>query len=128
MFNLLGNLILSRDLLDPSLEVASEFFRAMVGLMEWSGQINVVDLFPFPWLRWLDPQWLRKKGEWDIGKALEIASTFVKERLQDQNREDGGIEKDFLDVLIKFEGYGKDEPAKMSDHDIHILILVSMLN
>lgn len=124
-FNLLGNLMLSRDLLDPRSKAASEFFRAMTGLMEWTGHANVVDLFP--WLRRLDPQGLRKKMERDLGKALEIASMFVKERLEEQ-KEDGVIKrrkKDFLDVLIEFEGNGKDEPVKIPDHDLHILVLVS---
>ncbi|OWM69650.1 cytochrome P450 76A2-like [Punica granatum] len=126
-FNLLGNLMLSRDLLDPSSKVTSEFFTAMTGLMEWTGHANVVDLFP--WLRRLDPQRLRRKMERDLGKALEIASTFVKERLEEQKEfvdsknDETKKKKDFLDVLMEFEGNGKDEPAKISDRDLNIFIL-----
>ncbi|KAI6675798.1 hypothetical protein NL676_003704 [Syzygium grande] len=36
--NLLGNLVLSQDLLDVDSKVGSEFFVAMTGLMEWSGR------------------------------------------------------------------------------------------
>ncbi|KAM1079864.1 hypothetical protein TB2_014229 [Malus domestica] len=119
-FNLLGNLMLSRDLVDPNSEEGMEFFKAMNGLMEWNGSGNVVDFFP--WLRWLDPQGLKRKMKRDLGKAIQIASKFVKERIQE--REVGGEKtKDFLDVLLEFEGNGIDEPAKISDHDLNIFIL-----
>ncbi|KAJ4828273.1 hypothetical protein Tsubulata_028282, partial [Turnera subulata] len=126
-FNLLGNLMLSRDLFDPDAKEGSEFFDAMMGLMEWSGHANLADIFPC--LRWLDPQGLKRKMERDMGKALGIASKFVKERLEenrdvagDNNNNNNG-RKDFLDVLLQFEGDGKDEPAKISDHDVNIFIL-----
>uniref|UniRef100_A0A2N9IAU4 Cytochrome P450 n=1 Tax=Fagus sylvatica TaxID=28930 RepID=A0A2N9IAU4_FAGSY len=119
-FNLLGNLMLSRDLIDPQSKEGSEFFTAMMGLMEWSGYANMADYFP--WLRWLDVQGLRRNMKRDLGKALEIASKFVRERLKD--RQVGTEErKDFLDVLLEFEGNGKEEPAKISDRDLNILIL-----
>ncbi|PON56113.1 Cytochrome P450, E-class, group I [Parasponia andersonii] len=120
-FNLLGNLMLSRDLLDPNSEDGSEFFEAMKRLMEWGGHANLADFFP--WLRWLDPQGLRRKMERDLGKAMEIASKFVKERKNEQVNRDKERRKDFLDVLLEFEGNGKDEPANISDRDLNIFIL-----
>ncbi|GMN39330.1 hypothetical protein TIFTF001_008551 [Ficus carica] len=125
-FNHIGNLMLSRDLVDPDKEEASEFFAAMAGVMEWSGRPNVADFFP--WLRWLDLQGLRRKMDRDMGKALEIASKFVKERIKERKLGNGLVveeRKDFLDVLLEFEGNGKDEPAKFSDHQIFIFILGS---
>ena len=125
VFNLLGNMMLSRDLVDPNSKEGSEFFEAMEGLMEWSGHTNVADFFP--WLRRLDPQGLRRKMERDLGKAMEIASKFVKERKNNNEQNKERERKDFLDVLLEFEGNGKDEPAKISDHDLNIFILVSSL-
>ncbi|CAN1275223.1 Cytochrome P450 76A2 [Linum perenne] len=58
-FNLLGNLMLSKDLLDSKSEEGKEFFEAMMGLMEWGGHANVADIFP--WLKWMDPQGLCRK-------------------------------------------------------------------
>ncbi|CAN6716223.1 unnamed protein product [Malus baccata var. baccata] len=89
--------------------------------MEWNGNANVVDFFP--WLRWLDPQGLKRKMKRELGKAIQIASKFFKERIQER---DVGGEKtmDFLDVLLEFEGDGIDKPAKISDHDLIIFILV----
>lgn len=46
-FNLLGNLMLSRDLLNPDSKDGANFFAAMMGLMEWSGYANVADYFPW---------------------------------------------------------------------------------
>lgn len=115
-FNLLGNLMLSRDLFDPDSEDGSEFFAAMMGLMEWSGHANVADMFP--WLRRLDPQGLRRKMNRDMSKALEIASKFVKQRLEDKKT------RDFLDVLIDFQSSNSEEALKITDKDLNIFILV----
>ncbi|XP_031252263.1 cytochrome P450 76A1-like, partial [Pistacia vera] len=119
-FNLLGNLMLSRDLLDPDSKDGAEFFTSMMGLMEWGGHPNISDFFPF--LRWLDPQGLKRKMKRDLGKALKIASKFVKERVE-ENKEGDRERKDFLDVLLDFEGNGKDEPAKLSEQQLNIFIL-----
>jgi len=121
-FNLLGNLMLSRDLLDPDLEDGSEFFTAMMGLMEWSGHANVADMFP--WLRWLDPQGLRRKMDRDMEKALEIASKFVKQRLEEHHSDKKT--RDFFDVLIDFQNSNSEEGVKISDKDLNIFILVQI--
>lgn len=78
----------------------------------------------FPWLRWLDPQGLKRKLKKDLGKAIQIASKFVKERMEARGV---GREKtrDFLDVLLEFEGNGIDESDKISEHYLNIFILVS---
>lgn len=117
-FNLFGNLMLSRDVFDPDSESGSEFFTAMMGLMEWTGHANVTDLFP--WLRWLDPQGLRGKMERDMGKALEIASKFVKERLEEKRE---NKTRDFLDVLLDFQKSESQETLNISDKDLNIFIL-----
>ncbi|PHT71045.1 Cytochrome 76A2 [Capsicum annuum] len=123
-FNMLGNLILSKDLADPESEEASEFFNAMKGIMEWSGIPNVSDIFPF--LRKFDLQNLRKKMTRDMGKAMEIVSIFLKERKEERKKgEDKG--KDFLGVLLEFEGNGKDEPDKLSEHQMKVFILEMFL-
>ncbi|KAM7526139.1 hypothetical protein LguiA_016041 [Lonicera macranthoides] len=119
-FNMLGNLMLSRDLVDPDSKVGSEFLEGMMGLMEWTGHPNVSDLFP--WLRWFDVQGLRKRMDRDMGKALGIAAGFVKERVKE--RCNGGEKRtDFLEVLLDFEGTRKDEPHKLAERDVNILIL-----
>lgn len=117
-FNMLGNLMLSHDMFDPESSEGSEFFTAMMGLMEWTGHANVVDLFP--WLRRLDPQGLRRKMERDMGKAIEIASKFVKERIEKQSGDK--TQRDFLDVLL--EHIGDDTDAE----SLNVFILVSLVN
>ena len=121
-FNMLGNLMLSCDLLHPGSKEGSEFFEVMVRVMEWPGHPNSADFFP--WLRWMDPQGLRKKAERDLGIAMKIASGFVQERIK-RGPAAEDHKKDFLDVLLDFQGSGKNEPPQISDKDLNIIILVS---
>lgn len=122
-FNMLGNLMMSRDLVGPESEKGMEFYGAMKRVMEWSGRPNVSDLFP--WIRWIDPQGLKRRANRDMGIAFGIASGFVKERIQ-QRKSGGGKEKDFLDVLLEFEGC-REESEKLTETEIIIFILVSFL-
>ncbi|MCE3052366.1 hypothetical protein HAX54_052401 [Datura stramonium] len=124
-FNMLGNLILSKDLADPGTEKASEFFNAMKGINQWSGISNVSDIFPI--LRNFDLQSLRKKMARDMGKAMEIASIFLKEHEEERKKGAEKLGKDFLDVLLEFVGAGKDEPAKLSEHEIKVFIMEMFL-
>ncbi|KAI3687879.1 hypothetical protein L1987_81582 [Smallanthus sonchifolius] len=128
-FNLLGNLMLSRDLANPDSKLGSEFFTLMLGLMEWGGNPNISDLYP--WLKQFDLQGLRRKMDRYFGKAIGIASEWVKarveKRLKEAEQPGGEQRKDFLEVLLDFEGTGKDEPEKMSERDITIFILEMFL-
>ncbi|KAM5559621.1 cytochrome P450 76A2 [Rosa sericea] len=120
-FNLLGNLMLSRDLVDPNSKEGLEFFDAMRGLMEANGHANMADYFP--WLRWLDPQGVKRRMKKHVGKALEIASGFVKARMKERNLVGGEKTRDFLDVMLDFKDDENDESAKISDHHLNIFIL-----
>lgn len=120
-FNMLGNVVLSRDLADPDAEITSEFFNAMKGIMEWSGRPNISDIFPC--LRLFDFQGLRRKTARDTGITMGIASSFLKERLKEDGADRENM-KDFLSVLLEFKGKGKEEPEKLSEHEILVLILV----
>ncbi|KAL9332046.1 hypothetical protein ACSQ67_001656 [Phaseolus vulgaris] len=57
----------------------------------------------------------------DMGKALEIASKFVKQRLEEQRRDKET--RDFLDVLIDFQSSNTEEALTISDKDLNIFIL-----
>ncbi|KAK4478704.1 hypothetical protein RD792_014201 [Penstemon davidsonii] len=118
-FNMLGNLMLSRDLVTPKSVEGSEFFAAMLEFMEWSGHPNVVDLFP--WLKRLDPQGLSKKMEEGMGRTLKVVAEFVAERIKEQAL-NGVQKKDFLEVLLEGND-GKDDSEKFSDHDLNIVIM-----
>ncbi|KAL0443915.1 UNVERIFIED_CONTAM: cytochrome [Sesamum latifolium] len=119
-FNMLGNLMLSRDLVSPESVEGSEFFAAMIELMEWSGHPNIVDLFP--WLKWLDPQGLRRNAERGMEKTLKIVGRFVAERLKEREL-GGGARKDFLEVLLECEGNGNDDQRhKISEHELNMII------
>ncbi|KAK6942690.1 Cytochrome P450 [Dillenia turbinata] len=126
LFNMVGNLMLSRDLLDPKSKEGSEFCKAMHGMIQWAGKANMSDAFP--WLRWLDLQGVRRRVTRDMGDVLRITSGFLRERMEEIKK---GVEhnrpKDFLDVLIEFEGDGKDELTKLSEQEITVVVLVKPL-
>lgn len=128
-FNMLGNLMLSQDLVSPDSEEGSEFFAAMVELAEWSGHPNVVDLFP--WLKWFDPQGLRRKMESGMGRTLKIVGEFVEKRMKEKQSDgngNGNGKGDFLEVLLRSKGNGTDETENITDHDLNILIMVIPLH
>nr|ALG05125.1 cytochrome P450 [Sinopodophyllum hexandrum] len=122
-FNVIGNLMLSRDLVDPSSIRAAEFFTAAEKVVQCLVTPNMADLFPFLW--WLDPQGIKKKMKQCLGKALQVATGFVKERIvQKESKTEESKNKDFLDVLLEFQGNQKDgEPATISETNINILML-----
>ncbi|XWS66756.1 hypothetical protein CRYUN_Cryun05aG0227700 [Craigia yunnanensis] len=57
-FNLVGNLVLSRDLLSSRSKEGKEFFDAMNKVMVWAGKPNLADFLPI--LKWLDPQGIQR--------------------------------------------------------------------
>ncbi|XP_057998325.1 iridoid oxidase-like [Hevea brasiliensis] len=121
-FNVIGNLMLSRDLLDSQCKEGYEFFQATGMAAMWAGTPNVADFLPF--LKWFDPQGLRRNMSRDMARALKIVEGFVKERLEEYklgNEEKNN--KDFLDTLLEFEGDGKDWHEKIPYERIIIIIL-----
>ncbi|KAB1221263.1 Cytochrome P450 76A2 [Morella rubra] len=121
-FNLLGNLMFSKDLLDPKSERGAKFFNHAGKVMEFTGKPNVADFFPI--LRWLDPQGIRRKTQFHIERAFEIAGGFIRERLE--SMENGvineGKKKDYLDVLLEFRGDGVEEPSRFSPRTINVAV------
>ncbi|KAF8397822.1 hypothetical protein HHK36_016747 [Tetracentron sinense] len=82
----------------------------------------MADFFLF--LRPIDPHGItKKKMNQNLGRALDIVSGFVKEQIQYKSSSyQENKRKDFLDVLLEFEGSRESEPAKISDRDISILM------
>ncbi|XP_059643340.1 iridoid oxidase [Cornus florida] len=122
-FNLIGNLMFSKDLLDPKSERGAKFFHHAGKVMELAGKPNVADFMPF--LRWLDPQGIRKKTQFHVERAFEIAGGFIKERTEISGDENGcGKEKrkDYLDVLLGYRGDGVEGPPRFSWRTINVIV------
>ncbi|VVB05533.1 unnamed protein product [Arabis nemorensis] len=122
-FNLIGNLIFSRDLLDPDSKRGSEFFYHTGKVMEFAGKPNVADFFPF--LRFLDPQGIRRQTQFHVERAFEIAGEFIKERTEVRERKKSDEKtKDYLDVLLEFRGSDgvDEEPSRFSPRDINVIV------
>ncbi|PIA38272.1 hypothetical protein AQUCO_02800150v1 [Aquilegia coerulea] len=122
-FNVIINATLSKDnIIDPQSKEGTEFVSSINRVTEFFGKPNVADFFPF--LRWLDPQGVKKNIERAIVHPLNFATGFVKERIL--QRQSGHItsRKDFLDVMLEFQGNEKDgEPTKISEENINLLIM-----
>ncbi|KAF2307501.1 hypothetical protein GH714_029208 [Hevea brasiliensis] len=119
-FNLVGNRMLSRDLFDSQSREGPEFFQAMDKFIRWGGKPNIADFLPF--LKWLDPQGLKRNMLRDMGRTIEIVARFVNERIEEHKL---GKEKamDFLDVLLEFEDDGKEWHGKIPHEKIIIIIM-----
>ncbi|XP_022144632.1 cytochrome P450 76A2 [Momordica charantia] len=121
-FNLIGNLIFSRDLLNPNSKRGNEFYYHARKVMETAGKPNVADFLPF--FRRVDPQGIRRKTQFHVNKAFEIAGEFIGERLL--AGEDGRRgKKDYLDVLLEFRGDGEEQPSSFSSWIINVIVFVS---
>ncbi|XP_047329895.1 iridoid oxidase [Impatiens glandulifera] len=120
-FNLIGNLMFSKDLLDPNSERGAKFFHHAGKVMELAGKPNVADYLPF--LKPFDPQGLRKRSLFHIEHAFDIAGTFINDRTK--SLEKGGDEnrkRDFLDVLLDYRGDGVEGPPKFSSRTINVIV------
>ncbi|KAJ4705106.1 Cytochrome P450 [Melia azedarach] len=122
-FNLIGNLMFSKDLLDPKSERGAKFFYHVGKVMELAGKPNVADFLPI--LRWIDPQGIRRKTQCYVERAFKIAGGFIRERMEISrcnNEEEINKRKDFLDVLLEFRGDGVEEPSEFSSRTINVIV------
>ncbi|XP_065856775.1 iridoid oxidase-like [Euphorbia lathyris] len=123
-FNLMGNLVLSRDLVNSQSEEGNDFFHAMDKVMELSGKPNLSDFFPF--FRRLDPQRIKKNTEKQLGRTLSIIEKFVMERIEDRKLMKERNNKDLLDTFLEYNESGdggREGHETISTHNILILIV-----
>ncbi|PIA28927.1 hypothetical protein AQUCO_06500041v1 [Aquilegia coerulea] len=122
VFNAIGNAIFSKDIVYPHSEKGKEFFTATAKILEFITKPNVADFFP--WMRWLDPQRVKKKVKQLLGITIGFSFALVKERILDRQIGKRNEEKDFLDVMLDFQGNRMDgEPTKLPEINISIGIL-----
>ncbi|CAK9184597.1 unnamed protein product [Ilex paraguariensis] len=124
-FNLVGNLMLSRDLLDMQSEAGHVFFEAMNMLMQWAGKPNVADFVPF--LKWLDPLGIKRNMARHMGRCMKVVAGFIDERVHEKQSGREKVKKDFLNALLEYEGTGKEGPDKISKKNMNIIILLCYL-
>lgn len=124
-FNLVGNLMLSRDLLDAKDPESREFFECMNKVLELAGTPNIADYLPY--LKWMDPAGMMRNMKKNLGRTMKISSRFIQERLDDRKAGKFQQKKDFLDVLLEYEGDGKDGPDRITEKNINIVITVSFI-
>jgi hypothetical protein len=124
-FNLIGNLIFSKDLLDPEMERGARFYHHTVKVMEYAGKPNVADFFPI--LKRFDPQSIRRNTQFHVERAFDIAGWFIKQRMENDMVGGGnGNNKDFLDVLLQFRGDSVGGPYSFTSRTINVVVFVSL--
>ncbi|XP_027155775.1 cytochrome P450 76A1-like [Coffea eugenioides] len=125
-FNLIGNLMFSKDLLDPSSERGAKFFYHAGKVMEYAGKPNIADFLPL--LKWLDPQGIRRSTQYHVKRAFDIAGLYLKERIIESNRDETDHpspekrRRDYLDVLLHYRGESAEEPPEFSPTTINIIV------
>nr|AKJ26120.1 CYP1 [Gentiana rigescens] len=120
-FNLVGNLMLSRDLLDNKDAEGREFFDSMNEILELAGTPNIADFLPF--LKRFDPLGMKKRMVENMTKTMKISSSFVQERLDKRKAGKFDEKRDFLDVMLEYKGDGKDGPDSFTEHQVNIVIM-----
>ncbi|KAL6559255.1 hypothetical protein OROHE_006624 [Orobanche hederae] len=120
-FNTVGNLLLTETTMDKT----SDFLEVFSLFLEWCGKPNLADFFPF--LKWIDPQGIRRNTAKYLDRLIGFASGIVRERIRQREL---GMEKernDFLDALLD-EGEVDDNGSdKLSLKNITIVLLEMFL-
>ncbi|PWA47384.1 cytochrome P450 [Artemisia annua] len=119
-FNLIGNLMFSKDLLDSKSKKGEEFFYHAGKVMEYGGKPNIADFVPL--LKSLDPQGIRKNMQYHVREAFRIAGGFIEERMDGSNEKVDKKRKDYLDVLLEYRGDGVEGPSTFSSTTINIIV------
>lgn len=122
-FNLIGNLMFSKDLLDSGSERGAKFFYHAGKTTEFAGKPNIADYFPV--LRWADPQRIRRRTQFHVKRAFNVAGEFLRERMREREEVGVGEKKDYLDVLVEYRGDGVEGPAVFSSTVINVIVFVS---
>lgn len=119
-FNLIGNLMFSKDLLESKSKKGARFFHHAGKVMEYGGKPNVADFMPF--LKWFDPQGIRKNMQLHVREAFRIAGGFIEERMDGSKEKVEKRSKDFLDVLLEYRGDDVEGPSILSSTTINIIV------
>ncbi|XP_026451207.1 cytochrome P450 76A2-like [Papaver somniferum] len=108
------------DVMDLESATGNELYQLLEKIGVLSTMPNIADFFP--WLRNLDPQNLANRTMNAVNACADIVDGFAKERRITDAIRNNKEEKDYWDLLIDFEGNGKDEPRKLSDRHINWFI------
>ncbi|KAI3984514.1 hypothetical protein MKX01_034007 [Papaver californicum] len=115
-----------QDVMDLKSASDSKLYQLPEEIVVVSSKPNVADVYP--WLRNLDPQYLASRMKKAHDALLNIVDEFAKERKsRDTLLRNNKEKKDYWDLLMDFEGNGKDEPKKLSDRYINFFIAVRLV-
>ncbi|EXC06133.1 Cytochrome P450 76C2 [Morus notabilis] len=110
--SLLSTTFFSMDLADPNSNNVRELRKTVCSTLEELGKPNLTDYFPF--LRWIDPQGIRRRTNVHFRKMLDLFDHIINQRLQLREMGDSVKENDILDTLINMMVI--NEEKKENDH------------
>ncbi|XP_047948942.1 ferruginol synthase-like [Salvia hispanica] len=84
-FNLLSATIFSVDLIEFESGATQQLKETVEGVLMTFGSPNVADFFPF--LKWLDPQRIKKRSEFYIARLLGVLGGIIEERFESRYME-----------------------------------------
>ncbi|KAI3923549.1 hypothetical protein MKW92_028711 [Papaver armeniacum] len=120
--NLFQNLFFSKGATDLNSTITgNQLYQLIREIGVLSTEANVADFFP--WLRKLDPQNLASRMKKTVDACLNTIDELAKERKSRDIDLRNNNEKDYWDLLMDFEGDGKDEPRKISDRHLNWFIM-----
>ncbi|KAK1358830.1 Geraniol 8-hydroxylase [Heracleum sosnowskyi] len=125
--NLLSNTIFSKDMINSYENSEAKEFRDLVwNILFEAGKPNLVDYFPIPILRWIDPQGIRRKMTSYFEKLTKSFDGLIKERLELRrvgNAESSTSTIDVLEELLKM--LQTDEIEETQIHNLFIDLFVA---
>nr|AFK40472.1 unknown [Lotus japonicus] len=122
--NLLSNTIFSVDFA-KSAGGTGEHKDIVLSMSKFAGSPNVADFFP--WLRFIDPQSIKRNYVVYIGKLFGVFDSIIDKRLKLRHGAGFITNYDWLDSLLDLsEGNSKEMDTEKIKHLMHVLFLIPL--
>lgn len=118
-FNVLSNIICSKDMADPDRDTAKEFRDFMWDMLVQVGTPNLVDFFPV--LERMDPQGIKRRMTINFGNLLKMSDSLIQERFTLKR---SGSLLENIDALDEFIKISQENPDQIEKFSIKHLLLV----
>ena len=122
-FNLLSATFFSVDLIEFDSGTTQQLKETVEGVMMTLGTPNVADFFPF--LKWLDPQRIKKRSEFYLGRLLGVLGGIIDERFESRSME---LERKNDLLAVIFDLMEESDEYDFNFKDIRHLFVVAPLS
>ncbi|EPS66962.1 hypothetical protein M569_07814, partial [Genlisea aurea] len=116
--NLMWTTFFSSELMQFDSGGSGEFRETIKGITNVFGAPNLADYFPI--LGPLDPQGIRRKARFHMGKLLDLFGNIIDERLRERSSQQSSKKQDLLEVLLDLR---ESSAYQLTNNDIRHLFL-----